>query len=343
MRKLLNTLYVTTPESYLMKDGENVIVQVENVEKFRIPIHNLEGIVCFGFMGASPHLMRLCSEHNVSLSFLTPSGRFQGRVQGRVRGNVLLRRVQYRLADDAKQSLLISRSFIQGKVINGLKVLDRSIRDHGPNIDDEKIRSTIVMLKENLFSLDGCDNLDSLRGIEGTCAKIYFDVFDELILKQKDDFFFHGRNRRPPLDNMNSLLSFLYTLLAHDVESALETVGLDPYVGFFHVDRPGRPGLALDLMEELRPYLADRLALNLVNMSQIQGDDFVKKEGGGVFIIDQGRKEILSAWQKRKQDQITHPYLLEKIPIGLIPYVQALLLARYVRGDIDGYPPFFMN
>lgn len=343
MRKLLNTLYVTTPESYLLRDGENVVVKVDGEERFRIPVHNLENIVCMGYMGASPQLMRLCTDNNVGLSFLTPSGKFLARVSGRVRGNVLLRRTQYRVADRAEEALDIARCFIIGKIVNCRTVLGRSLRDHGDVVRGRTIRTADALLIENLQSIDECTNADSLRGIEGNCAKFYFRALDELILKQKDDFFITDRNRRPPLDNMNALLSFLYTLLAHDVESALETVGLDPYVGFFHTDRPGRPGLALDLMEELRPFLADRLALNLINLKQVKGSDFVRKENGGVFMTDAGRKEILGAWQKRKQDQITHPYLNEKVPIGLLPYVQAMLLARYLRGDIDGYPPFFMN
>ena len=343
MRKLLNTLYVTTPESYLMRDGENVIVKVNNEERFRIPIHNLEGIVCFGYMGASPQLMRLCSDNNVGLSFLTPYGKFLARVIGRVRGNVLLRRTQYRIADNSAACLDIAKWFIAGKIVNCRTVLGRSLRDHGDVVSCDKIRHADALLIENLQKIEGCNNPDSLRGIEGNCAKFYFDVFDELILKQKTDFFMHERNRRPPLDNMNAILSFLYTLLAHDVESALETVGLDPYVGFFHTDRPGRASLALDMMEELRPFMADRLALNVVNLQQLCGSDFLKKENGGVIMTDKGKKEILGAWQKRKQDQITHPYLNETIPIGLVPYVQAMLMARFLRGDIDGYPPFFMN
>ena len=343
MRKLLNTLYVTTPESYLHRDGENVLVRVGNEEKFRIPVHNLEGIVCFGYMGASPHLMQLCSEHNVGLSFLTPFGKFLGRVNGRVRGNVLLRRTQYRVADNAEASLDISKAFITGKIVNCRTVLGRSLRDHGDVIRCEKIRCADNLLIENLEKIEGCADADSLRGIEGNCAKFYFDVLDELILKQKNDFFILDRNRRPPRDNMNALLSFLYTLLAHDVESALETVGLDPYVGFFHTDQPGRASLALDMMEELRPFIADRLALNMVNLQQVAPEDFLKKEGGGIILMDKGRKAVLGAWQKRKQDEITHPFLNEKISVGLLPYVQALLMARFLRGDIDGYPPFFMN
>lgn len=343
MRKLLNTLYVTTPDAYLARDGENLVVRVGNEEKFRIPIHNLEGVVCFGYMGASPHLMRLCSENNVGLSFLTPSGKFLARVSGRVRGNVLLRRTQYRKADNRLESLEISKSFIIGKIVNCRTLLGRGIRDHSAVIDCDRVSGVDALLIENLLKIEDCDSADTLRGIEGNCAKFYFVALDDLILRQKDVFYMHERNRRPPLDNMNTLLSFLYTLLAHDVESALETVGLDPYVGFFHTDRPGRPGLALDMMEELRPYMADRLALNLVNLNQVNGDDFYKKENGGVIMKDDGRKTVIAAWQKRKQDMITHPYLNEKIPIGLLPYVQAMLMARFLRGDIDGYPPFFMN
>lgn len=343
MRKLLNTLYVTTPESYLLRDGENVVVKVKDVETFRIPIHNLEGIVCFAYMGASPQLMQLCTDNKVGLSFLTPNGKFLARVNGKVRGNVLLRRTQYRKADKEGDSLDLAKCFIIGKIVNCRTVLGRGIRDHGDVINTSKIRSVDDLLIDSLKSIDSCLNSDSLRGIEGNCAKFYFDALDELILKQKDSFFIFNRNRRPPLDNMNSLLSFLYTLLAHDVESALETVGLDPYVDFFHTDRPGRPSLALDMMEELRPFMVDRLALNMVNLKQVNEKDFIKKENGAVLMTEDGRKGILAAWQKRKQDQITHPYLNEKISVGLIPYVQAMLLARYLRGDIDGYPPFFMN
>ena len=343
MRKLLNTLYVTTPDAYLAKDGENVVVKSDGNEVFRIPIHNIEDVVCFGYMGASPQLMQLCSDNNVGLSFLTPQGKFLARVNGKARGNVLLRRTQYRIADDKSASVQIARNFIIGKIVNCRTVLGRGIRDHGETISCNKIRKVDSYLIDNLTKIDNCTELDSLRGIEGNCAKAYFDVFDELILKQKQDFFMLDRNRRPPLDNMNALLSFLYTLLAHDIQSALETVGLDPYVGFFHVDRPGRPSLALDMMEELRPFMADRHALTMVNLQQIKKDDFFIKENGGVIMTDKGRKEILKSWQKRKQEEIKHPYLNETIPIGLIPYTQAMLMSRYLRGDIDVYPPYFMN
>jgi len=343
MRKLLNTLYVTTPESYLHRDGKNVVIKVGNEERFRIPVYNLEGIVCFNYMGVSPHVMQLCSENNIGLSFLSPSGKFLGRVSGPVRGNVLLRRTQYRIADNSKASLDIAKCFILGKIVNCRMVLGRSIRDHSEKIRCDKIRNADNLLINNLMKIEGCTSVDELRGIEGNCAKYYFSVLDELILRQKNDFFIHERNRRPPLDNMNALLSFLYTLLAHDVESALETIGLDPYVGFFHADRPGRAGHALDMMEELRPFLADRLALNLVNLQQVCSDNFLKKGGGGVILTDEGRKTVLGSWQKRKQDEIIHSYLNEKVSIGLLPYVQSMLMARFLRGDIDGYPPFFMN
>ncbi len=343
MRKLLNTLYVTNPDSYLAKDGDNVVVRVDNTERFRIPVYNLESIVCFGYMGASPQLMKLCSDNSIGLSFLSPQGQFQARVSGKVRGNVLLRRTQYRIADSPPDSLEMAKSFIIGKTVNCRTVLGRGIRDHGDTVDDRKVTTADRLLIEHMLKIEDCMTADSLRGIEGNCARFYFSALDELILKQKDDFYLRERNRRPPRDNMNAMLSFLYTLLAHDVESALETVGLDPYVGFFHTDRPGRASLALDMMEELRPFMADRLALNLINLNQVKPKDFVKKENGGVLMTDDGRKEILGAWQKRKQDEITHPYLGEKISVGLVPYVQAMLMARHLRGDIDGYPPFFMN
>lgn len=343
MRKLLNTLYVTKPDSYLTKEGQSVVVKVDGEENFRIPVHNLEGIVCMGYMGASPQLMRHCSDNGVGLCFLSPNGSFLARISGRVRGNVLLRRTQFRYADDPEKSLVLSRQFMIGKLVNCRTVLGRGIRDHGDVINKAAVGSVERYLIDNIDRIPDSPDCDMLRGIEGNCAKFYFSALNELILHQKTDFFLKERNRRPPMDNMNAILSFLYTLLAHEMESALETVGLDPYVGFFHTDRPGRASLALDMMEELRPFLADRLALNLVNLKKIKGSDFSRKENGAVLMTDNGKKEIIASWQKRKQEQIKHPYLGEKIPVGLVPYVQAMLLARYLRGDIDGYPPFFMN
>jgi len=340
MRKLLNVLYVTTPESYISRDGENVVIKVNNSETFRMPIHNLEGIICFGYMGASPSLMALCAERNVGLSFLSGSGHFCARVTGKTSGNVLLRREQYRKADNSEDSLRIASNCILGKIANSRAVLKRAVRDHEGVVATKKLIEASEGLTYKIERIEGCLNLDELRGIEGDAAKEYYSVFDELVLCQKETFYMHERTRRPPKDNMNALLSFLYTILAHDVQSALESVGLDPYVGFLHRDRPGRAGLALDLMEELRPYLADRAALTLINRRQINESGFVKKESGGIIMDNDTRKQVLSTWQKRKQEKITHPFLNEKVEVGLIPYIQALLLARFLRGDLDGYPPF---
>ncbi|HEY8463981.1 MAG TPA: type I-C CRISPR-associated endonuclease Cas1c [Bacillota bacterium] len=341
MRKLLNTLYVTSPDSYLARDGENIVVLIGDEEKIRVPIHNLEGVIAFGYAGASPALMALCAERNVGLCFLTEHGRFLARVNGKVQGNVLLRRKQYHVADQPDECLLLAKGFIYAKISNCRAVLSRALRDHAGSLDCNAISETVESLNRQLRWLEHCDDLDTLRGIEGDAARTYFSVFDHLILSNKGEFFFHERSRRPPKDNMNALMSFLYTLLAHDTQSALEAVGLDPAVGFLHQDRPGRPGLALDLMEELRPFLADRVALSLVNLKQVTAKGFRQSETGGVIMDDETRKVVLNVWQKKKQDELTHPYLNEKVEIGLLPYVQALLLARYLRGDLDGYPPFF--
>lgn len=342
MRRLLNTLYVTTPESYLACDGENVLIRIANETKFRVPIHNLEGIVCFGFAGASPKLMYLCSERGVALSFLTQHGKFYGRVSGKVSGNVLLRRTQYRWADDEGISLRLAKRFVASKIFNSRAVLQRVTRDHLDVVDDiEALQKSIEYLAKRVAKVDNAENMDILRGLEGESARVYFANFNSLILKQKNYFKMDGRNRRPPTDPVNALLSFLYTLLAHEVAAALESVGLDPQVGFLHRDRPGRSGLALDMMEELRAHFADRLAVTLINRQQISASDFVLKENGAVIMSDEARKEVLTAWQKRKQEEITHPFLEEKIHLGLVPYVQSLLMARHMRGDLEDYPPFF--
>jgi CRISP-associated protein Cas1 len=340
MRKLLNTLYVTTPESYLSRDGENIVIKVENKEKFRIPIHNIEGIVSFGYMGASPSLIALCAERNVALSFVSEGGRFLGRFSGEVSGNVLLRRKQYRMADDEKFSLEIAKLFIAGKVLNCRTVLQRTLRDHSANINSVTLEEAIDALHFKQKKILRAKSVGELRGYEGESALTYFSVFDQLILHQKDDFKMDGRNRRPPMDNVNALLSFTYMLLMHEVRAALESVGLDPCVGFLHVDRPGRQSLALDLMEEFRPFLSDRLVLSLINRKQVNGKGFVKQSAGGILMDDETRKEVISAWQKRKQEEIIHPFLDEKVAIGLLPYCQALLLARFLRGDLDNYPVF---
>ena len=343
MRKLLNTLYVTTPESYISKDGQNVVISVKGEEKFRIPIHNIEGIVCFGYMGASPGLIGLCAENNVGLSFASESGWFLGRFTGKINGNVLLRRKQYRMADNDEESLNIARIVISGKLANSRNVLQRTIRDHGEAINIPAFEESVSIINNNLRSVKRAVNNDKLRGYEGESALAYFSVFDQMILHQKEHFFFNGRSRRPPLDNVNAMLSFVYTLLMHEVATALETVGLDPCVGFLHRDRPGRQSFALDLMEEFRPYLADRLVLSLINRKQVNEKGFVKQEPSGVLMTDETRKEVISAWQKRKQETIVHPYLNEEIHVGLLPYVQALLFARFLRGDLDNYPVFIMK
>ncbi len=343
MKTLGNVLYVTTPEAYLSLDGENVVVRKDDANSMRLPLHNLEGIVCFNYPGVSPALMGACGERSIALTFLKPNGHFLARVTGRTRGNVLLRRQQYALAQSEIACVSVAASCLLGKIANSRSVIERGLRDHALLVDCAALQAASQALKETMYTVQKARTLEELRGIEGNAAKRYFGAFEHLILHQKDDFFLNERSRRPPLDNMNALLSFLYTLLANDVASALESVGLDPYVGFLHTDRPGRPSLALDLMEELRPVLADRLALSLVNRKQISGTGFVTKESGGVMMADDTRKEVLTAWQKRKAEELIHPFLKERIPYGLIPHVQSTLLARHLRGDLDAYPPFFWN
>lgn len=343
MKHLGNVLYVTTPEAYLTLDGETVVVKKDEQTSTRLPLHNIENIVCFTWQGASPALMGACADRNIGLTFLTPSGRFQARVTGRVKGNVLLRKKQFEWSEKEAQSVPIAQSFLLGKISNCRKVLERAIRDHAMLVNVEALTGASNFMKETLKAIPQCNSTADLMGFEGSAAKIYFGVFNHLILQQREDFFFKERSRRPPLDNMNSLLSFLYTLLTNECASALETVGLDPFVGFLHADRPGRPSLALDLMEELRPVMVDRLALSLVNRRQITGKGFTQKESGGILMDDETRKAVLTAWQERKKEELVHPYLKEKIPYGLLPHVQAMLLARHLRGDLDAYPPFFWS
>ena len=337
MKKLLNVLYVTTPESYLSKDGQNVVVSVEKQERFRIPVINIEGIVTFGYLGASPGLMKLCADNGVSLTFLSPNGRFIGRMQGPTRGNVLLRKEQYRIADDEGRSLRFARLFIAGKIQNYRTTLQRFIRDNGEN---DGVEAAVNSMEHSKKWALKATSASQLIGIEGDAANAYFGVFPELILHQKEDFAFHGRNRHPPKDKVNAMLSFVYTLLANETAAALATVGFDPYVGFLHTLRPGRTSLALDLMEEMRAYLGDRLVLSLINRKQMTAKDFVVQGAEGIVMSDEGRKTLLSAWQKRKKETIVHPYLEEKMELGLLPYAQAMLLAKAIRNDIDDYPVF---
>lgn len=340
MRKLLNTLYITSEDSYLALENENVVVWQDDQRKAQYPLLMLEGIVSFSYKGASPALMGACVNRNISLCFMTPKGRFLARVCGESHGNVLLRKQQYRLSDCESESCQIARNFIFGKIYNSRWVLERALRDHSMRMNAENVKRASNQLASKLVAISACDRLDSLRGMEGELSAQYFGVFDELILNQKSEFCFDGRNRRPPVDPVNAALSFVYALLANDCAAALESVGLDAYVGFMHRDRPGRKSLALDLMEELRSIYADRLVLTLINTRELQPKHFMRQANSAILLAEEGRKLILTAWQKRKKEEITHPYLKEKLPWGLVPYVQSLLLARYLRGDLDGYPPF---
>ncbi len=340
MKKLLNTLYVVTPSSYLALEGETVMVCREEKTAMKLPLHNLEAIITFGYTGASPALMGACAKRNINLSFLTPNGRFMARVVGESHGNVTLRKEQYRRSDSEENSCQTAKNFVFGKIHNAKWILERATRDHGLRIDVTRVKTASAHLSEMLAMVRLCDNLETLRGIEGKAAVFYFGVLDQLILQQKDAFYFNGRNKRPPLDNFNALLSFTYTLLASDCAAALEAVGLDAYVGFLHRDRPGRASLALDLMEELRGVMADRFVISLINKKEIKGNGFQKKENGAVQMNDETRKTVLMAWQEKKKEEIVHPFLKEKVAWGLIPHLQAMLLSRFLRGDLDGYPPF---
>ncbi len=341
MRKLLNTLHVMTQGAYVHRDGETVAVKVAQELKLRVPVHTLEGLVCWGQVACSPPLLGLCCERGVGISFLTEQGRFLARVSGPVSGNVLLRRQQYRMADDGGRALPIVRVIVAAKIANSRVVVLRAAREVADEARESSLREAANRLSWTGLEAARAGSIDEARGHEGVAGQVYFSVFDQMIGGDREAFRFGGRSRRPPLDSVNALLSFVYALLRHDIESALETVGLDSAVGFLHTDRPGRPSLALDLMEELRAALADRLVLTLINRRQVEGSGFTDQEGGGIEMDDATRKQVVSAWQLRKQDEIEHPYLKERIPIGLVPYVQALLLARYVRGGLDAYPAFF--
>lgn len=340
MKRHHNTLYVTTQGAYLASEGETVVVRVEQEDRLRLPLHLLEGIVCFGRVSASPQLMAACSERGVAISFLSENGRFLARVVGPVSGNVLLRREQYRRADVPEYSAFVAQAMVTAKVANCRTVLQRALRDHGGGAGDGPVAAAIGELARVLERLQEPLDLDTVRGTEGDAARTYFGVFDHLVVAQKDCFFFRERSRRPPLDNVNALLSFVYTLLTHDARSALEAVGLDPQVGFLHRDRPGRPSLALDLIEEFRPFLADRLVLSLINRRQVQAHGFVRSETGGVTMDDDTRKAVLVAYQERKSEELKHPFLGEDTTVGMLVHLQALMLARLLRDDLDGYPAF---
>lgn len=340
MKKLLNTLYILSEDVYLSLDGENVVANREKEVLARYPLHTLQSIVSFSYAGLSPALMGACVERGVAVALCSPRGKFLARVCGGIDGNVLLRREQYRAADSEEQSCRIARCMIFGKLYNSRRNIERTRRDHAVRVDEPMLSQAAADIKALLPQALAASSLDFLRGLEGNAAKSYFDVLDEMILNGKPTFSFSGRSRRPPLDPVNALLSFAYSILAHDCASALEAAGLDPYVGFLHRDRPGRTSLALDLMEELRPCMADRFVLTLINNRVVNEKDFIRQDSGAVLLTDDGRRKFFSAWQEKKREQLKHPYLEEKLQWGMIPYVQAQLLARLLRGDLDEYPPF---
>lgn len=342
MKKHLNTLYITSDDAYVRKERETFVVEVNGQKAFQAPIHSIENIVCFGFKPLTPALMAFCAENNIGISYLSDTGRFLARVYGAQQGNVLLRKAQYAMADNENESLKIARPIVAAKVTNCRNLLQRHQRNH-PDLAPDTLDSVVNSLGHRLTDIQRAQSLDELRGHEGECASLYFSVLSSLITSQRDDFVFTVRSKRPPLDPANALLSFLYAILANDVRSSLETVGLDPQVGFLHQLRPGRPSLALDLMEEFRAYLGDRIMLNLINLKQVTKKDFEVRESGEVRMSDEARKTVLTAYQKRKQEEITHPFLGEKMTIGLLPHIQAQLLARYIRGDISAYPPFYLK
>jgi len=341
VRRQLNTLYATTDGAWLRKEGANIVMEVERQERARLPAHMLESVVCIGRVAVSPQLLGFCSEQGISVCYLTPQGRFLARVEGPVSGNVLLRRAQYRASDDPGRCAGIVRNLLIGKLHNQRAVLARGWRDHGQQLQDAaRLQHALKRLKRIPHRLLIEQKVDILRGLEGEAAQAYFGVFGQLIRVASPLMQFGGRNRRPPRDAFNALLSFLYTLLTHDCRSALETVGLDPAVGFLHRDRPGRPSLALDLAEEIRPLLGERLALSLINRRQLNERDFVVFDNGAVQLKDAARKAVLVAYQERKREQLQHAFLGERVDIGLLPFIQSQLLARHLRGDLDGYPPF---
>ncbi|MBL1213967.1 MAG: type I-C CRISPR-associated endonuclease Cas1 [Ignavibacteriae bacterium] len=342
MKKHLNTLYITSDDAYIHKDHETFIVEIDNKKVFQAPVHSIENIVCFGYKIISPSLMAYCAENNIGICYLSPNGKFLAKVYGAQKGNVLIRKQQYLISDDEFLSMEIARPIIAAKVSNYRYILQRHQRNHS-DICPETVIKAIAAMGKRLSNIEKSNSLNELRGYEGESAQIYFSVLSELIVAQKSDFVFANRSKRPPLDAANSLLSFIYAILVNDVRSALETTGLDPQVGFLHQLRAGRPSLALDVMEEFRAYMGDRIMLNLINLKQVNIKDFEKRESGEIRMSDKARKAVLAAYQKRKQETITHPFLQEKMTIGLLPHIQAKLLARYIRGDIEKYTPFYLR
>jgi CRISPR-associated protein Cas1 len=340
LKEHLNTLYVTTEGAYLAKVGETVAVRIEKKTRLQLPLRNLNGIICFGRIGVSPSLFAACAEASVAITFLSSHGKLLARVLGFSPGNVLLRRQQYRMSDSNEESLKIATSMVLGKVANCRTSLQRSARDITNSEQVELLQHAVKQLRSRLELVQAAKDLDQLRGIEGESANIYFGVFNQMLIGERD-FHIAGRSRRPPMDPTNAVLSYLYTILSHDVRSACESVGLDSQVGFLHRDRPGRPSLALDLMEEFRPILVDRFVVTLINRRQITMKDFEKQASGGILLHPNARREILKRWQERKSEKVFHEFCGETVTLGLFPFLQARLLARYIRGDLDAYPPYF--
>ena len=340
MKQLLNTLYITMPETYLACSGNDIVIMLDQKCIAKLPMQNFESVVTFGYSGMSPSLMQKCLDAGIAVTFMSNSGHLRGRLVGKRIGNVYLRQGQYQIANDQSASLKIAKNFILGKVYNQRWIIERFLRDHPLQIDVERFRTISQRLKKGLDDIQSSISIDELRGIEGRLATDYYSIFDDMIINQKDDFYYHGRNRRPPLDRVNSLLSLSYSLLRVECASALAANGLDTYIGFMHVDRPGRESLALDLMEELRGVVADRFVLRLINKQMVHANDFIQKADGATIMTDEARKRFLTGWQKNKMVELNHPYLKEKIEWGLVPFAQAQLLARCIRGDTDGYAPF---
>ena len=342
MRKLLNTLYLTQENHYLSRNRENLVVKLDGNEIARFPHTILEQVVCFSYIGISPSAMQLCMENNIHVSFISQNGQYCGSVLGKTNGNVLLRREQYRIADNELKSLDYARKQILSKVSNSRKYILKFKKDHKTKIDIEKFESLDGELSKLIKLIKNTLDKDTLRGLEGTAANLYFSLFKDLNLSGNSSFDFISRTKRPPMDCVNAMLSFGYSLLTRECSAALETVGLDCYVGFFHTDRPGRESLSLDLVEEFRSYLVDRFVFSLINLKQVSEKDFEFKENGSVLLNDRGRKVFLKKWKEKKDKLILHPYIDEKVKIGLLPYVQAQLLAKTIRGDLKEYPPFLI-
>jgi len=343
MKKHLNTLYITSPDAYVRKEGMTFVVEIDDKKALQAPVHTIENIVCFGFKPLTPAIMAFCAENNIGISYMSMHGKFLARVYGEQRGNVLLRKTQYNFSDSENSSLGISRNIVAAKITNSRSVLQRHLRNHEDGDENEIVSRSVEDLSSFVNLVKTANNLETLRGYEGESASIYFRCFNNLITSQKEDFIMNGRSKRPPLDYVNALLSFVYMLLVNELRSALETTGLDPQVGFLHRLRPGRPSLALDLMEEFRAYIADRVVLNLINLRQVDKNDFETRDTGEIRMSEKCRKEVLVAYQKKKDEVIEHPFLGEKTTLGLLPHIQCMLLARYIRGDIEEYPPFYMK